>query len=252
LGRPIFRGGRVIRALTISIHYLEPNEKRGEKTKRSFYPSFFIIFLGDFCHGFIVVSRIIRGMLPCLRPQFFPGDVTFSLLESTIRLYEAKPIRTKGVGFNHPKEVSMKKKWWILLGSLVIIAVIGFTVVSHAGRHFSNPMGLGHMYRLNLLSEELGLTDDQRTALKDLIKNHRQEIKPLVKTLIAKKRALQELALGEDPDPGAIPPGLSRLGQCDRRGGGSGMFAGAKGQIGFDARTINPLAGNEAESPEGL
>jgi hypothetical protein len=56
----------------------------------------------------------------------------------------------------------MKKKWWILLGSLVIIAVIGFTVVSHAGRHFSNPMGLGHMYRLNLLA--VGTLDDQAAS----------------------------------------------------------------------------------------
>jgi len=108
----------------------------------------------------------------------------------------------------------MKKKWWILLGGLVITAVIGFTAVSHAGRHFPNPMGLGPMYRLNLLSEELGLTDDQRAALKDLIKNHRHEIQPLVKAVIAKKRALQELALGEDPDPAAIRRASADLGNA--------------------------------------
>jgi Spy/CpxP family protein refolding chaperone len=112
------------------------------------------------------------------------------------------------------KEVLMKKKWWILSGSLFIIAVIGFTGVSHAGRHFSNLMGLGHIYRLNLLSEELGLTDDQRTALKDLIRNHRHEIKPLVKALIAKKRALQELVLEEDPDPAAVRQASADLGNA--------------------------------------
>ncbi len=37
-----------------------------------------------------------------------------------------------------------------------------------------------------------------------MIKDHRNEIKLLVKTLIAKKRALQELALGENPDPETI------------------------------------------------
>ena len=106
----------------------------------------------------------------------------------------------------------MKKKWWILLGSLVSIAVIGFTGVSHASRIFSNPMGLGHMYRLNLLSEELGLTDDQRAALKDLIRNHRGEIQPLVKAVIAKKLALEKLVLGEDPDPAAIRQAAADLG----------------------------------------
>ena len=81
----------------------------------------------------------------------------------------------------------MKKKQWILLGGLTILAVIGFSVVSHAGRHFANPMAMGPMYRLNLLSEELGLTDDQRAALKSLVRSHRQEIRPLVKTLIAQR-----------------------------------------------------------------
>ena len=108
----------------------------------------------------------------------------------------------------------MKRKRWILLGSLIIIAVLGFSVVSQAGRHFSNPMAPAHMYRLNLLSEELGLTDVQRVALKDLIKNHRQETKPLVKAVIAKKRALQELALGENPDPAAIRQASADLGNA--------------------------------------
>jgi Spy/CpxP family protein refolding chaperone len=108
----------------------------------------------------------------------------------------------------------MKKKGWILLGSLVIIAVIGLTAASHAARHFSNPMGPGHMYRLNLLSEELGLTDGQRAALKDLIRNHRDEIKPLVKAVIAKKRALQELVLAEDTDPAAIRQASADLGDA--------------------------------------
>ena len=108
----------------------------------------------------------------------------------------------------------MEKKWWILFGSVVIMAVIGFTGVSHAGRLLSNPMGLGHLYRLNLLSEELGLTDDQRAALKDLIGNHRDEIKPLVKAVIAKRRALQELVLGEDPDPAAIRQASDDLGHA--------------------------------------
>ncbi len=108
----------------------------------------------------------------------------------------------------------MKKKWWIFWGGLVITAVIVFCGLSHAGPHFPMPMGLGPMYRLNLLSEELGLTDDQRAALKDLIKDHRKEIKLLVKTLIAKKRALQELALGENPDPEAIRQASTDLGNA--------------------------------------
>jgi Spy/CpxP family protein refolding chaperone len=108
----------------------------------------------------------------------------------------------------------MKKKRWILLAGLITLAVVGFSMVSHAGRHFPNPMALGPMYRLNLLSEELGLTDDQRAALKNLVRSHRQEIQPTVKTVIAKKRALQELVLAENADPGAIRQASADLGQA--------------------------------------
>jgi Spy/CpxP family protein refolding chaperone len=108
----------------------------------------------------------------------------------------------------------MNKKRWILLAGLIILAVIGFSMVSHAGRHFPTTMALGHMYRLNLLSEELGLTDDQRAGLRGLIKNHRQEIQPLVKAVIDKKRALQELVLGENSDLGAIRQASADLGSA--------------------------------------
>jgi Spy/CpxP family protein refolding chaperone len=40
----------------------------------------------------------------------------------------------------------------------------------------------------------------------------RDEIKPLVKAVIAKKRALKELVLGEDPDPAAIRQASADLG----------------------------------------
>ena len=108
----------------------------------------------------------------------------------------------------------MKKKRWILLTGLIVITVVGFSLVSHAGRNFPNPMGLGPMYRFNLMSEELGLTDDQRAALMGIFKSHRQEIMPLAKTMIAKKKALGELMLAENPDPAAIRRASTDLGQA--------------------------------------
>lgn len=108
----------------------------------------------------------------------------------------------------------MKRKWWILLAGLMLIAVLGFVMVSHAGRHFPGPMAFGPMYRLNVLSEELGLTGDQRAALRTLFKNHRQDIQPLVKDAIAKGRALREFVLAENPDPAAIRQASGDLGQA--------------------------------------
>jgi len=108
----------------------------------------------------------------------------------------------------------MKKKWWILLGSLALMAVMALAEVSQAGRHFGGPMGMGPMYRFNLLSEELGLTDNQRAELKALVKDHRAEIQPVIKTVMAKKRALQELVLGDNADPAAIRQASADLGNA--------------------------------------
>jgi Spy/CpxP family protein refolding chaperone len=131
--------------------------------------------------------------------EIVPGDVTLSASKCTIRLQKTKPVRTNRAGINQDKEVPMKKKRWIFLGGLVITAVIGFSVVSHAGHYFSSPMGLGHMYRLNLLSEELGLTTDHRAALKEIVLEQQKafqslhrEFRPRLDTQLEKTR--KELA----------------------------------------------------------
>jgi Spy/CpxP family protein refolding chaperone len=108
----------------------------------------------------------------------------------------------------------MNKKRWILVSAIIVVAVGGLALVSYAGRHFPGPMGLGPMYRLNLLSEELGLTDDQRAALKNLFKEHRKDIQPLAETMMARKRALMELVLAGNSDPDAIRKASADLGNA--------------------------------------
>jgi len=62
----------------------------------------------------------------------------------------------------------MTKKRWILAVIVVALVVGVFSMVSYAGRPFPGGMPPGHMYRMNLLFNELGVTDDQRLALKKL------------------------------------------------------------------------------------
>jgi Spy/CpxP family protein refolding chaperone len=112
------------------------------------------------------------------------------------------------------KEVPMNKKRWILVGVIIVLAVGGLCLVSYAGRHFPDRMGLGPIYRLNLLSEELGLTDDQRAALKNLFKEHRKDIQPLAEMVMARKRALMDRVLAENPDPAAIRNASADLGNA--------------------------------------
>jgi len=108
----------------------------------------------------------------------------------------------------------MNKKRWILVSAIIVVAVGGLALVSYAGRHFPGPMGLGPMYRLNLLSEELGFTDDQRAALKNLFKEHRKDIQPLAETMMARKRALMELVLAGNSDPDLIRKASADLGNA--------------------------------------
>ena len=106
----------------------------------------------------------------------------------------------------------MTRKRLILAVAIVALLVSGFGKVSYAGRFF--PGGAGPMYRMNLLFDELGVTGEQRVALKKLIKDHRNEIQPLAKGVMMKGRALRELILAETPDPAAVRQASAELGNA--------------------------------------
>ena len=106
----------------------------------------------------------------------------------------------------------MTKKRWILAVVVVALVVGVFGGVSYAGRIFSGGMAMGHMYRMNILFDELGITRDQRIALKKLFKDHRKDIQPQAEAVIIKGRALRELILAETPDPAAIRQASAEIG----------------------------------------
>jgi Spy/CpxP family protein refolding chaperone len=108
----------------------------------------------------------------------------------------------------------MAKKWWILTVVIAALAVVVLSMVSYAGRPFPGGMAPGHMYRMNMLFDELGVTDDQRLALKKLFKEHRKDIQPLAESARARGRVLRELVLAETPDPGAIRQASADLGNA--------------------------------------
>jgi Spy/CpxP family protein refolding chaperone len=117
-----------------------------------------------------------------------------------------------GIMPNNERRLKMTRKRWILAVVLVALVVSGFSMVAYAGRIF--PGGMGPMYRMNMLFDELGLTGDQRIALKKLFKDHRKDIQPLAKGVMIKGRALRELVLAETPDPAAIRQASAELGNA--------------------------------------
>ena len=108
----------------------------------------------------------------------------------------------------------MTKKRWILAVVLATLVVSGFSMDSYAGRPFPGGMAMGHMYRMNVWLDELGITGDQRVALKKLFKEHHKDIQPPAKSMIIKGRALRELILAETPDPAAIRQASAELGNA--------------------------------------
>jgi Spy/CpxP family protein refolding chaperone len=112
---------------------------------------------------------------------------------------------------NNERRLKMTKKRWILV-VLVALVISGLSMVSCAGRPFPGGMAMGHMYRMNMLFDELGVTGDQRVALKKLFREHRKDIQPLAEAVMIKGRALRELILAETPDQGAIRQASADLG----------------------------------------
>jgi Spy/CpxP family protein refolding chaperone len=123
-------------------------------------------------------------------------------------------VNKPGMAPNQSRRLNMTKKRWILAVGLVALGIVGFSVVSNAGRHSLERMALGHMYRMNMLCEELGITEDQRVALKKLFKEHRKDLQPLAEDVMAKGRALRELILEETPDHAAIRQVSADLGNA--------------------------------------
>lgn len=108
----------------------------------------------------------------------------------------------------------MTKKRWILALVLVILAVVGFSLVSCIGRHSSDRMSLGRMYRMNMLFDELGLTAEQRVALKQLFNEHRKDLQPSIEEVKARGGALVDQIMAETSDQEAIRKASLDLGNA--------------------------------------
>jgi Spy/CpxP family protein refolding chaperone len=108
----------------------------------------------------------------------------------------------------------MTKRRWILALVLVILVVVGFSLFSCVGRHSADRMALVRMYRMNMLFDELGLTEDQRIALKQLFREHRKDLQPSVEEVKARGGGLVDLIMAETPDQEAIRKASLDLGNA--------------------------------------
>jgi Spy/CpxP family protein refolding chaperone len=72
----------------------------------------------------------------------------------------------------------------------------------------------GNIGRLLVLRSELGITADQKNKIIGIVKSHRHEIRPVVKTIVEKRRALREAVLNKPGDETAIRGAASEMGKA--------------------------------------
>jgi Spy/CpxP family protein refolding chaperone len=72
----------------------------------------------------------------------------------------------------------------------------------------------GNIGRLLVLRSELGVTHDQKKKIAEIIKSHRDEIRPVAKEIIAKRRSLQQAVINKQGDETAIRSAAGELGKA--------------------------------------
>ena len=107
-------------------------------------------------------------------------------------------------------------KWPLagVLSGLVILACGTTPTEAHPGRRVA-PI------ERRALQEQLGLTEDQVQAIREIHARHRESMRETVRALREARRALRDMALGE-PDEATFTPRPPRCGswraRCWRRG----------------------------------
>lgn len=72
----------------------------------------------------------------------------------------------------------------------------------------------GNIGRLLVLRSELNMTAAQRHQIQSVVKSHRQEIAPVAKAVVEKKRALREAVMNKAGDEKAIRAAADELGKA--------------------------------------
>lgn len=67
--------------------------------------------------------------------------------------------------------------------------------------------------RLITLNQDLNITDQQRSKIRNVVKGHREEIKPVAKDVMAKRQALREAVLADSPSEETIRAAADALGE---------------------------------------
>lgn len=107
----------------------------------------------------------------------------------------------------------------------LMLAVVGLTATSWAAEPAvkgdvltlgQSPLAkliTGNIGRFLVLRSELGITADQKKKIIGIVKSHRDEIRPVVKSVLEKRRALRDAVVNKPGDETAIRGAATELGK---------------------------------------
>lgn len=127
----------------------------------------------------------------------------------------AEAVALKKRHFPHEENEMKRSNRWIAIGALVALVGAGAAWGVTAGEDETSM--LGHIrHRIGRFMEfraKLGITQEQREALGNILVENRDAITPVAKDIVAKRRALRELVLADSPDEVAIRKAALDLGR---------------------------------------
>ncbi|MBI2195260.1 MAG: Spy/CpxP family protein refolding chaperone [Planctomycetes bacterium] len=85
------------------------------------------------------------------------------------------------------------------------------------GRFAHSPLGrliLGNVGRALTLRSELNVTEEQRAKIQEIVKSHKDGMVPVAQVLKAKKEALRQAVMSDQPDEKAIRAAADELGKA--------------------------------------
>ncbi|MEP6994167.1 MAG: Spy/CpxP family protein refolding chaperone [Acidobacteriota bacterium] len=113
------------------------------------------------------------------------------------------------------------------IGLLAVSGLFAGRLVAHQmGGHFGGAMA-PHMFRH--FARELDLTDGQQAQIRDILKNHADEIEAHVKSAMDARRSLHDAVLLQPTDEATIRQRAAELGNV--HGDGALIFAKIRGEV---------------------
>jgi len=107
----------------------------------------------------------------------------------------------------------------LVLGMVAVPSIAAETAKEHGDPQLSGPPPLGRLIMGNIgrflvLRSELNITADQKKKIAAEIKSHKDEIRPVVKEIFEKRKALRDAVLNKPGDRQAITAAANDLGKA--------------------------------------